>query len=102
MKVTLNAYLSGYALGYLKPEDLKDIGKVLPQLSFSQHDLSTVGHTLVGHAEVDVDLLPPDQIVGNMVLSLRAKAKDIRAKASAEATALEGRVQQLLALENKS
>jgi hypothetical protein len=74
----------------------------LPNVSFSQHDNTRYGFAIVGEAEIEIELLPPDQIVGNMVLALRSKAAEIRSEATAKVTALESRAQQLLALENKA
>jgi len=98
---TLIAYLPDYNLTQVQREDLTDAAKLLPYLSFCQHDMSSAGYTEVGRVEIEVELLPPDQIVGNAVVALRAKASSIRAKAKAEATMLEGRAQKLLAIENK-
>jgi hypothetical protein len=102
VKIKLYAYLSENQLKYLKQEDLTDVEKVMPHVYFSQHDLSSHGNAVVGTVEVDVELLPPDQIVGNAVLALRAKAAEIRVKATMEVTELEGKAQQLLAIENGS
>lgn len=100
MKIKLYAHLDEHSLTYVKREDLADIEKVVPSLYFSRHDLSSHGNVIVGTVEVDVELLPPDQIIGNAVLALRAKAAEIRAKATKEVTELEGKAQQLLAIEN--
>jgi hypothetical protein len=102
MKVQLYAYLTEFDMQYLKPEDLRDVDKLVPQLHYSTVDPARISNVTVGTAEIDVELLPPEQIIGNAVLSLRSKAAGVRAKATAEAAVLEGKAQQLLAIENKS
>jgi hypothetical protein len=102
MKITLIAAIPEYYLTTLKREDLGNIEKVAPYLSFTQTDMSSIGHVRVGTVEVDVEIVPPDEIIGNAVLALRQKAKEIRAKATAECTALEAKAQQLLAIENRT
>lgn len=102
MKITLIASLAPHNLTYFRREDLASIEKLAPALSFTQTDMTDAGYTNVGTVEVDVELLPPDQIIGNTILALRARAATIRAKATAEATQLEAKAQQLLAIENGS
>lgn len=101
MKVTIYATLSETSLSYIDLKDLADIGKIANHLSIFTSDMSKHGYVVVGTTEVDIDLLPPDQIIGNAVLALRAKAAEIRAEATARVTALESKAQQLLAIENK-
>jgi hypothetical protein len=100
MKVQLFAYLTDLDLKLVKLQDLADVSKITPHLHYCNYDPTTFGHVIVGTAEIDVELLPPDQIVGNAVLALRAQAAEIRAKATREVMELEGKVQQLLAIEN--
>lgn len=99
MKV--NAYLTDYDLRYLNPEDLNS-EKVLDKINISRSDMSSQGWIKVGEAEVDLSLLPTDTVVGNAVKALRVKQEMLRAAATAECTRLEGRIQQLMCLENKS
>jgi hypothetical protein len=101
MKVKLYAYLTEFDLQYIKIEELADVEKLVPQLHYSTMDPARINNVTVGAVEIEVDLLSPDQIVGNAVLSMRSKAAEIRAKAADEAAKLEGKVQQLLAIENK-
>jgi hypothetical protein len=98
---TLYAAIPETSFSLINLQDLTNVDKLLPHLIFLTSDFSSMGYTNVGKVEIDVELLPPDQIVGNAVLALRAKAANIRAKATAEATKLEGMAQQLLAIENK-
>lgn len=100
MKIELNVTIPDYNLSLVKREDLTDITKLAGHLFFTSCDMTNFGHVKVGTVEVEVELLPPDEIVGNAVVALRAKAAEIRAKATAEVTALEGKAQQLLAIEN--
>jgi hypothetical protein len=100
--LTLNISLSNHSLAYIKPQDLTDAERLVGHLTFSRVDMTSMGYVNVGTVEIDISLLPPDQIIGNAVVALRAQAANIRAKATAEATALEGKAQQLLAIENGS
>jgi hypothetical protein len=100
--ITLNVSLSPESLRFVNLKDLDNPAKLIDHLSFTRFDMSNMGYVLVGKLEVDVSLLPPDQIVDNAVLALRAKAASIRAEATAKATQLEGMAQQLLAIENKA
>lgn len=100
MILKLNAYITDYALRTLSRDDLT-AEKLAHHIILSQFDMTEYGNVKVGEVEVDFEVLPEDQIVGNAIIALRAKAAGIRAKATAEATAIEGRVQQLLSIENK-
>lgn len=99
--VKLHAYLPEWQLAYLSREDMKDPKKLVKALSFTTHEGILEGSALAGSVEVEVTLLPEDQIINNMVIGLRAKASGIRAKATEEATQIEGKINQLLAIENK-
>lgn len=100
MKITLYAQLSETSLGFIDIKNLADPKKLADHITFFTSDMSNLGYVTIGTVEVDVELLPPDQIIGNAIVALRAKAAGIRAKAMAEATQLEGKAQQLLAIEN--
>jgi hypothetical protein len=102
MKVTLIASLSSGTLDYVNLKDLDSIEKLIPHLSFTQCDMSSMGYVNVGKVELEADLLSPDQIIGNAVVALRIEAKKLRAEASAKAGRLEAKAQQLLAIENGS
>lgn len=56
----------------------------------------------VGTADVTVHLDSADKMVDNMVVALRTQAKEVLAKAQAEATHLERKAQELLALPNNT
>lgn len=100
MKVQLFAYLTEFDLKIVNLQTLADVEKVAPHLHYCNYNPTKFGHVVVGTAEIDVELLPPDQIIDNAVLALRSKAAEIRARATAECTVLEGKAQQLLAIEN--
>lgn len=97
MKITLKICIYTHVLALFKRGDLT-IEKLAPYLHYqtrvSEHDV------VIGEVEVDIDLVPEDEIVGAAVIALRAQAKAIRAKAADEARAIEGKVQQLLSIEN--
>lgn len=97
---TLIAYIPGHALAYTKPEDL--LGPdAFKHLSFSAHDLKSMGYVKVGIATVTLELEGEHVIVQNAIEALRAQQAEIRAKATAECTALDTKINNLLALENK-
>jgi hypothetical protein len=100
MKAKMFAYLTQQDMHILSAEDLKDVEKVSKRVYLSSHDMSAQGWVLVGHVEADIEILPPNAVVENAVVAFRAKATEIRAKATAECTQLEGLVNQLLAIEN--
>lgn len=94
----LFAYISDHNLHDVNPKTLAD-GTALQYVSFSQHDMTKYGCVNVGEVEVKLELFSTNTIVGNAVVALRAKAAEIRAKATKETTELESKVQQLLCIE---
>lgn len=58
------------------------------------------GYIEVGTAQITVELFPRDQTILNTVASLRAVQQKVRADAEAEATRLETKIQQFLAITN--
>jgi hypothetical protein len=99
--VKLYAYIPEFTLSHIKPSDFKD-GEIAKHLMFTDYDPKSHGGTVVGTVNVEVELLPTDKIIVNAADALRAKAIEIRAKATKECAELEGRAQQLLAIENRS
>ena len=95
------AAIPEHQLSQLSQRDLHNPEKVGRVLSFTQHDMTSMGYTNLGTVEIEVELPPPDQIVDKIVVMLRGKASKVRADATAEVTQIEGKINQLLAIENK-
>jgi len=60
------------------------------------------GFTLVGTARITLTLLDSDTITTNKISALKEEAKTIRAEATAKVTRIEGKIQQLLCIENSA
>jgi phosphatidate phosphatase PAH1 len=98
MKITMTAYVYDFALSQLKRGEITNEA-LAPHLRLTTSKLSE-SHIKVGEVEIDFEVLPEDQIVEGMIVALRAQAATIRAEATAKCTAIEGKVQQLLSIEN--
>lgn len=101
MKVTatLSAYLSPYS--NIKPDELAMESSV-GQMVFTNGDneyLTREGYTKVGVAVVEVDVFDQKEIIANKVDALREEIKTTRANAQAKVTEIEGKIQNLLAIE---
>lgn len=96
------AAIPEHQLSQLSQRDLHNPEKVGRALSFTQFDMTSMGYTNLGAVEIEVELPPPEQIVEKVVVMLRSKASKVRADATAEVTEIEGKINQLLAIENKS
>ena len=87
------------------PEEIKrDGAKCVQRMTYTDRDMTggPCGFSLVGTAEITVDFVDEQIMVDNKIEALRAEVKSIKAKAEMEATALEGKIQQLLAICNES
>lgn len=98
MKINLKICIYASVLGHFERGELT-VEKLAPYLNFTPRP--NPSEVVIGEVEVDVEVLPEDEIVGNTVIVLRAQAASIRAEAADKARAIEGRVQQLLSIENK-
>ena len=89
---TTSAWLATYAISRgATPENIDD-------LSFSDHDMTEQGWVKVGTADITVTLTSHDEYVAAQVSTLRAAKARIQAEAEAQATRIEGMIQNLLAL----
>ena len=70
----------------------------IDDLSFSDHDMTEQGWVKVGTADITVTLTDHDEYVAAQVSTLRAAKARIQAEAEAQATRIEGMIQNLLAL----
>jgi hypothetical protein len=100
---TLMAYLSPYS--HISPEQLATPGAI-SSMVFIQEDnsdyFSKQGYTYVGTALIEVDVLEHKEIIANKVDALREEIKSTRAQAQARVTELEGKIQNLMAIEYSS
>ena len=93
-----------WASEFYGPADIKrDGAKCVQRLTYTDCDMSgsSCGYSLVGTAEITIDFVDEQIMVDNKIEALRAEVKSIKAKAEMEATALEGKIQQLLAICNE-
>jgi hypothetical protein len=60
------------------------------------------GYTLVGTATITIALMDRDTLVSNKIDALRNEAAGIRAEATKKCTEIEGKIQQLLCIENRA
>jgi hypothetical protein len=81
----------------VSPKDLIE-GRDIDSLTFWHGDMTKQGWTLVGEAELIVQVPNEKILIENKVESLREEAKAIRARATAEVTRIEGQIQSLLAI----
>ncbi|MFM9434553.1 hypothetical protein ACFDR9_001612 [Janthinobacterium sp. CG_23.3] len=100
MKITFTtkAWLSEFSID--TPEQLRTL-KGAAGLHYAP-EMFGAGWTLVGTAEVTLDLLGERALVDAKIATLHEQAKSIRAEATAKCTQIEGRIQQLLAIENSA
>jgi len=90
------AYLGSYG----RPEHLRGTpAEALESLCFSTSpNMGDHGWTRVGKATVTVEIVDEKSIFENKVASLRAEKAQVMAKATAEATEIERKIQTLLAI----
>jgi hypothetical protein len=60
------------------------------------------GYVHIGEATITVDVPPERELVDSKVASLREEISKARADSTAKVTQLEGRIQQLLCIENSA
>ncbi len=101
VKVPVKAYITDHSMKYnFKKEDINDHEKVMKHVQISQSDMSTAGWIQIGEGFAEVEIFGEKEMVNNAVVSLRAKASEIRAAATKQCTIIESQINQLLAIEN--
>lgn len=82
------------------PEDIKsgDAAMLVRCVTFSSHDMSNCGWTLVGEANVAITFVDGNQILNNKIDALRAEKQKTLADAQVKANELEAKIQKLLAI----
>lgn len=102
MKVTttMHAYLAAHAT--LTPHQLQTPAGAsqLTYVAAQSKYWAEHGYTYIGEAEVTVEVPDVRELVDNKIESLRSQAIAIRAEATAKCTAIEGQIQNLLAIEH--
>ena len=63
-------------------------------------DFSTMGYSMIGTAKIEIDLVPPDQMISLKVEALRRDITTIKAAAQQKVEELEEKLQSLLAITN--
>ena len=69
------------------------------RLAFFTCDMSKYGYLFVGKAQITVEFPNEKELIENAVASLREQSAHIRAEAFAKCNAIDGQIQQLLAIE---
>jgi len=94
---TLQAWLTGgTSLSDFDFEDITD--NSLATIEYYNGDMSEHGWLLVGSADITVTFHDEDEVLGRQVALLTAAKAKILAKATADATRIEEKIQSLLAL----
>lgn len=95
---TTGVWLTEYT--WIGPKELAELdgGRLVTDLTYSNHDMSTSGWTKVGVAHITIDLIQGDELISSKVGALSAKKLRVLADAEREATAIEGEIQKLLAI----
>lgn len=100
MTRTITGEINAYLHGSGDPELLRgDLREAISELAFCTSDsMESVGWTRVGKATITVEIPDDKQLVENKVESLRAQKDSVLAKATATATEIERKIQNLLAI----
>ena len=93
---TVKTWLPSY---YSRRDLERSPDQVVAFLGYSATDMTEHGWTIVGEARITVTLLDERTIVQGQVDVLRAEQAKVRADATAKATELERKIQQLLAID---
>lgn len=81
------------------PDDIvRDGPKAAERLAYQQHDMSSIGWTPVGYADITLHLDDQDKLVQNKLDALRSQKTKIQADAANEVTAIDRKINELLAL----
>lgn len=101
-KGTVNVWLTSGA--YTKPSDLHKLNDelLIERVHFQNADMSSVGWTLVGTAEVSIRLDDCKTVTANQVAILQSQLKEMRAEHQQAQNRLTKRINELLAIENEA
>lgn len=100
-KGTVNVWLPSGA--YTKPSDLHklDDERLVASVFFQNADMSSVGWTRVGTAEISITLNDCKTVTANQVAILQSQLKEMRAEHQQAQNRLTKRINSLLAIENE-
>jgi len=99
IKGKVGAWLTdGTQAGFIEGRSLNDENAMIAAVRFLNVDMTSMGWTRIGSADVTLEIDNDDTIRQNMIESLREQKKSILAKAHSEATTIEERIQNLLAI----
>jgi len=100
-KGTVNVWLPSGA--YTKPSDLHklDDERLVASVFFQNADMSSVGWTRVGTADVIINLDDCKTVTANQVAILQSQLKEMRAEHQQAQNRLTKRINSLLAIENE-
>ena len=99
-KGTVNVWLP---YTYTKPSDLHklDDERLVASVCFQNADMSSIGWTLVGTAEVSIRLDDCKTVTANQVAILQSQLKEMRAEHQQAQNRLTKQIQELLAIDNE-
>lgn len=101
---TITIPMEVFVIAAAKTEEYDDafLRKILvfKSESDSEHYKSDPSWLHVGSTEVTTTIIEGEELTAERVAGLRAQVKSIRAEAEARATAIEGEIQKLLAIEH--
>jgi len=99
IKGRIDAWIAGR--GYPAAADLfaADGVELFNNIYFSTVDMSGSGWVKVGAAEITVTLDEPPEIASKQIAALQGQLEEMRAEHQLQQTALQGRINNLLALE---
>lgn len=92
------AYITGGTSPEILTRDNPDGDAVVAEVVYSNFDMTDCGWSLVGEAEIRLEVPDERQLVENKVESLRAERRKVLADAEAKATSLDRQIQTLLAI----
>jgi hypothetical protein len=100
---TVNGKITAYLSEYHNLDELKEdeATSVINAVSFSMHDLTTNGYTVVGQAEITLTILAEDQLLLNKIASLTKQKQCVLAEAQSTATRIDEKIQSLMAITYK-
>ena len=88
-----------FASSFSGPDDLqRKPDEAVTSVTFCTSDMTQCGWSRAGEAEIILRPLGEQQLLESKVESLRAQKTKVPAEAQAEATEIEGQIQQLLAI----
>lgn len=95
---TVTGTITAYLTNSYGPEELQTDERALRVMVLHPCDMTGVGWTKVGMAEITVTMDDETQIIGNKVDALKAEKLRILGEAHAKATEIDGQIQNLLAI----